>query len=55
MFLGPLLFFSVFSAILSLGDFKKLGSIGARTMLYYMLTTTLAIGVSLILMNIVKP
>lgn len=55
MFLGPLLFFSVFSAILSLGDFKKLGSIGARTMLYYMLTTTLAIGGSLILMNIVKP
>jgi len=55
MFLGPLLFFSVFVAILSLGDLKKLWNIWLRTMGYYLLTTTLAISVSLFLMNIIKP
>lgn len=55
VFLWPLLFFSVFSAVLGLWDFKKLWNIWLRTMLYYTLTTTLAISVSLILMNIFEP
>ena len=55
VFLGPLLFFSITTAILSLGDFSKLGNIWARTFGYYMLTTTLAIWTSLVLMNILTP
>ena len=55
MFLAPLLFFSVITAILGLWDFKKLWNIWARTLIYYMLTTTLAISISLTLMNILKP
>lgn len=55
VFLGPLLFFSITTAILSLWDFSKLWNIWARTFGYYMLTTTLAIWTSLILMNILKP
>lgn len=55
VFLGPLLFFSITTAILSLWDFKKLGNIWARTFGYYMLTTTLAISTSLVLMNILTP
>ena len=55
MFLWPLLFFAIITAILSLGDFKKLWNIWARTFWYYMLTTTLAIGTSLLLMNILSP
>ena len=55
VFLWPLLFFSITTAILSLGDFKKLWNIWARTFWYYMLTTTLAIGTSLLLMNVLKP
>ena len=54
-FLAPLLFFSVLSAVLGLGDMKKLGNIWARTIGYYMLTTTLAITTSLLLMNLFKP
>lgn len=54
-FLAPLLFLSVLTAVLGLGDMKKLGSIGGRTIAYYMLTTTLAITTSLILMNAFKP
>lgn len=54
-FLAPLLFFSVMGAVLGLGDMKKLGNIWARTIGYYMLTTTLAISTSLMLMNAFKP
>lgn len=54
-FLAPLLFFSVLTAVLGLGDMKKLGNIGSRTIGYYMLTTTLAITTSLVLMNIIQP
>lgn len=54
-FLAPLLFFSVLTAVLGLGDMKKLWSIWGRTIAYYMLTTTLAISTSLILMNAFKP
>lgn len=55
VFLWPLLFFSITTAILSLWDFKKLWNIWARTFGYYMLTTTLAISTSLVLMNILSP
>ena len=54
-FLAPLLFFSVLTAVLGLGDMKKLWNIWARTIGYYMLTTTLAITTSLMLMNLFKP
>ena len=53
--LWPLLFFSVIVAILWLWDFKKLWSIWSKTFLYYTLTTTAAISMSLILMNLFKP
>jgi aerobic C4-dicarboxylate transport protein len=53
--LWPLLFLSVTVAVLWLWDFKKLWNIWARTFLYYMATTTIAITVSLVLMNIFKP
>jgi len=55
VFLAPLLFFSVFVAILGLWDFRRLWNIWVRTLWYYALTTTLAITISLLLMNILTP
>lgn len=55
VFLAPLLLFSIMTAVLWLWDMKKLWNIWARTMWYYMMTTTLAILLSLILMNVLKP
>ena len=55
LFLAPLLLFSIIGAIIGLGDIKKLGNLGVKTLGYYALTTTLAISVSLILMNIFQP
>jgi proton glutamate symport protein len=51
----PLILASMVAGIVSLGDVRKLGRIGLRTFIYYMATTTLAVGVGLVLVNLMKP
>ena len=51
----PLILSSMVAGIVSLGDVRKLGRIGLRTFIYYTATTTLAVGVGLILVNLMKP
>ena len=51
----PLILASMVAGIVSLGDVRKLGRIGFRTFIYYMATTTLAVSVGLILVNLMKP
>jgi Na+/H+-dicarboxylate symporter len=51
----PLVFVSLFLGTASMGDLKKLGRIGAKTLLYYITTTLIAIIIGLTLVNMVKP
>ena len=51
----PLILASMVAGIVSLGDMKKLGRIGLKTLIYYMTTTTLAVGIGLILVNLINP
>jgi len=51
----PLILASMVAGIVSLGDIRKLGRIGLRTVVYYMATTTLAVAVGLLLVNLIKP
>lgn len=51
----PLIMASMVAGIVSLGDVRKLGRIGLKTFLYYAATTTLAVTVGLILVNVMKP
>jgi Na+/H+-dicarboxylate symporter len=51
----PLILASMVAGIVSLGDVRKLGRIGLRTIIYYAATTTLAVSVGLILVNLMKP
>jgi proton glutamate symport protein len=51
----PLILASMVAGIISLGDVRKLGRIGLKTFIYYAATTTLAVGVGLILVNLMKP
>ena len=51
----PLVFVSLFLGTASMGDLKKLGRIGAKTLLYYITTTLIAIIIGLALVNMVKP
>lgn len=51
----PLVVASLLVGTASLGDVRKLGRIGLRTFLYYMISTAVAISIGLALANLVKP
>jgi len=51
----PLVFFSLALGTASLGDIKKLGRVGLKTFLYFMLTTAIAITIGLAAANLLKP
>lgn len=55
MIVVPLVVASLLVGAASLGDIRKLGRIGIRTMGYYMVTTALAVTLGLVLSNLVKP
>ncbi len=51
----PLVLFSIIQGISGLTDIKKLGRIGAKTLLAYLATTVLAVTLGLLLVNTIKP
>jgi len=55
MIVVPLVFSSIFAGTASLGDVRKLGRIGARTVTYYLVTTAIAITIGLLLASVFKP
>jgi hypothetical protein len=55
MIIIPLIFTSLVSGISSLGSARSVGRVGIRTMIYYTVSTTLAIIVGLILVNFIRP
>ncbi|OHB73101.1 MAG: hypothetical protein A2Z25_23500 [Planctomycetes bacterium RBG_16_55_9] len=55
MVIGPLIFASLLVGTTGLGDIRKLGRIGTKTMVYYMSTTAIAIAIGLLLANTIKP
>jgi Na+/H+-dicarboxylate symporter len=55
MLVVPLVFISLVNGAASMGDIKKLGRIGVKTVLFYLATTAIAISISLTLSTIFKP
>ncbi|MDR2528143.1 MAG: dicarboxylate/amino acid:cation symporter [Synergistaceae bacterium] len=55
MLIVPLVFSSIVVGAASIGDPKKLGRIGAKTVALYLLTTAVAIVIGLLLGNLVQP
>ncbi len=55
MIIVPLILTSIVSGVLSIGDARGLGRIGAKTLLYYLVTSTLAILTGLVLVNLIRP
>ena len=50
----PLVFFSIMAGVISMRDIRKVGSIGVKTIIYYLITTACAITIGLILANVFK-
>ena len=55
MLIIPLVFASIFMAIVNLGDVRALGKLGGKTIGFYFLTTALAVGAGLIVVNLFNP
>lgn len=55
MMVVPLVFSSLALGVAQIGDIRKLGRIGIRTMLYFLLVTTLAVTIGLVLVNTIRP
>ena len=55
MVIGPLIFFSVFSGVLGLGNKASASRIGGVTLVYYLTTTSIAISIGLIVVFFIHP
>jgi Na+/H+-dicarboxylate symporter len=51
----PLLFCSMIVGISNLGDVRKLGRTGLKTLLYFLVTSSIAVVIGLILVNVFQP
>jgi Na+/H+-dicarboxylate symporter len=51
----PLVFFNLLAGITSLTDVSALGRLGGKIVLYYMVTTTIALTIGLVVMHLLEP
>lgn len=51
----PLVFFNLLAGITSLTDVSALGRLGGKIILYYMVTTTIALTIGLVVMHLLEP
>lgn len=55
MLVAPLVLCSLICGSMAIGDTKKLGQVGVRTLVFYLVTTALAITVALSVANLINP
>ena len=55
MLVVPLVLFSIVVGVASISDIRKIGSIGGRSILIYLLTTTIAVTIALLIGMLIKP
>jgi aerobic C4-dicarboxylate transport protein len=55
LFINPLIFLTITLGIISMGDVKKVGRLGAKALLYFEVVTTLALLIGIVVANIIQP
>ncbi len=55
MVIAPVVFCTVSVGIAAMGDLKRVGSVGAKALLYFELVTTFALGIGLVIVETVRP
>jgi aerobic C4-dicarboxylate transport protein len=55
IFICPIIFLTITLGIISMGDLKKVGKVGAKALLYFEVVTTLALLIGIIVANIIRP
>ncbi len=55
MMIAPIIFCTIVHGIASMGDLKKLGRVGLKTLLYFEAVSTIALVIGLVVINVLKP
>jgi len=55
MLIAPIIFSTVVVGLAGMGDLKKVGRVGLKALLYFEVVTTIALGIGLLVANVVKP
>jgi aerobic C4-dicarboxylate transport protein len=55
MMIAPIIFCTVVHGIASMGDLKKLGRVGAKSLLYFEVVSTFALVIGLVVVNVLQP
>lgn len=55
MVIAPIIFFTIVSGIAGAGALKKVGRIGIKSLIYFEIVTTIALGLGLVVANVLKP
>ncbi|AFK04726.1 sodium:dicarboxylate symporter [Emticicia oligotrophica DSM 17448] len=55
LFINPIIFLTITLGIISMGDLKKVGKVGAKALLYFEVVTTIALLVGIVVANVIRP
>lgn len=55
LFINPIIFLTITLGIVSMGDLKKVGKVGAKALLYFEVVTTIALLIGVFVANIIRP
>jgi aerobic C4-dicarboxylate transport protein len=55
LFIVPIIFLTITLGIISMGDLKKVGKVGAKALLYFEVVTTVALIIGIVVANLIRP
>ncbi|MEY4934489.1 MAG: hypothetical protein RIS64_848 [Bacteroidota bacterium] len=55
LFINPIIFLTITLGIISMGDLKKVGKVGAKALIYFEVVTTVALIIGIIVANLIRP
>lgn len=55
MFICPIIFLTITLGIISMGDLKKVGKVGAKALIYFEIVTTIALLIGVFVANVIRP
>jgi aerobic C4-dicarboxylate transport protein len=55
LFINPIIFLTITLGIISMGDLKKVGRVGAKSLVYFEIVTTIALIIGIVVAIIIKP
>lgn len=55
IFINPIIFLTITVGIVSMGNLKKVGKVGAKALLYFEVVTTVALFIGVVVANLIRP